>query len=148
MCIEICIMCIYIDIKYRSIYSVVICMHVSIYTQRDWPAVFLTPCTHLGLPHLVSPQTRGGQLLSLVGRIITMDMATRQYIDKCDCFQYVDLLLYVTHLRAGCNIVAGRIRPAGHTLPTLAPEHSDTSCRPSWYTHQYLTWLWGMINFT
>ena len=31
-----------------------------------------------------------GQLVSLVGRIVTMDMATEQYIDKRDCFQYVE----------------------------------------------------------
>ena len=38
----------------------------------------------------------GVQLLSLVGRILTMDMATGQYIDKRDCFQFVEFFLYVT----------------------------------------------------
>ena len=63
-----------------------------------------------------------GQLLSLVGRIVTMDMATGQYIDKRDCFQYVEFLFICNswrHSRARCNIVMGQIWPAGHNLPTL-----------------------------
>ena len=40
------------------------------------------------------PLAQRGQLLSLLGRIVTMDMATVQYIDKRACFQYVEFFLY------------------------------------------------------
>ena len=50
-----------------------------------------------------------------------MDMVAGQYIDKRDCFQYVESLFIpksLRHSRAGWNIVAGWIWPAGHNLPT------------------------------
>ena len=77
------------------------------------------------LPGSVSKcfRIRGRQLLSLVGRIVKMGMATGQYIDKRNCFQYVDIFFLHNswrYLRASCYIVAARIWPAGRNLPTLA----------------------------
>ena len=42
------------------------------------------------------PLKQGWELLSLMGCIVTMDMVTGQYIDKCDCFQYVELKTNLT----------------------------------------------------
>ena len=58
-----------------------------------------------------------------MGRIVTMDMATGPYIDKRDCFQYVEFFFIRKswrHSRAGCNIVVGQIQLAGRNLPTPA----------------------------
>ena len=47
-------------------------------------------------PSHITLQTSGGQLLSFIGRFVTMDMTSGQYIDKRDCFQYVEYFVYVT----------------------------------------------------
>ena len=61
----------------------------------------------------------------------TMDMATGQYIDKRDCFQYLEFLFYVTPggTRGPDATVAGQIRPAGRIWPPLyLGEHDMKYC--------------------
>ena len=56
--------------------------------------------------------SRGGQLLSLVGCIAKMDMAT-EYIDKRHCFQYIEIRFYMQLLGAQ----PGRIQHSGGPDP-------------------------------
>ena len=63
------------------------------------------------IPKQVIVYVRGGQLLSL-GRIVTMDMATVQYIDNCECFKYVEFLFlfFIFYITPG-SVPLAVIRP-------------------------------------
>ena len=57
---------------------------------------FLTTCIYIYIYIYIIKYVlgQGWAITFLVGRIVTIDMVTEQYIDKCDYFQYVGFIFY------------------------------------------------------
>ena len=78
-----------------------------------------------------------------------MDMATGQYIDKHDCFQYVELSFLrnsLRHSRAGCKIVAGWIQPTFRNFPTPVIEHVFCPLREESKESNYISYIGKLVT--